>query len=197
MIPVLILSVMDLAQSGERLAGFKLRRVYHTLKPVSRQQLSEVLVEIFTPAAPPAPVTMSVAANSSNGHSPSAALVMLVEDNEANINTLSDYLFAKGYRLHVARSGEQALLSLHEIKPDVILMDVQMPEMDGLEVIRQIRSKQPTNAVPIIALTALAMPGDRERILRAGANDYISKPLSLKRVVDLLEKYTQYTQQRG
>lgn len=195
-IPVLILSVMDLAQSGEQVTGFKMRRVYHILKPVSRQQLSEVLVEIFTPIAPPptpapALVNGKKSHGSSNGHNPAAALILLVEDNESNINILSDYLVAKGYGLQVARSGEQALLSLREINPDVILMDVQMPGMSGLEVIQRIRSTQLTNSVPIIALTALAMPGDRERILRAGANDYISKPLSLKRVVELLEKYTQ------
>lgn len=193
--PVLILSVVDVTQSSERLFGFKLGRVYHTLKPVSRQQFSDVLVEIFSPHTlpttplPPPPLP-NRNANGQNGFSP---YVMIVEDNENNINTLSDYLLAKGYRLHVARSGPQALAGLREIRPDVILMDVQMPGMDGLETIREIRTHEPGQPVPIIALTALAMPGDRERILKAGANDYLSKPLSMKRLVSLIERYAKHS----
>jgi PAS domain S-box-containing protein len=116
-----------------------------------------------------------------------APLILLAEDNEDNINTFSDYLQLQGYRVIVARNGEEALERVKEEKPDVILMDVQMPGMDGLEATRRLRANSELANVPIIALTALAMPGDRERCLEAGANEYLSKPVSLKRLVEVIE----------
>jgi len=112
-------------------------------------------------------------------------LLLLAEDNEANINMTSDYLRSKGYRLAVARNGEEALEQTRELSPDLILMDVQMPKVDGLSATRQIREDPALEPIPIIALTALAMRGDGERILEAGANEYMAKPVSLR---DLLEK---------
>ena len=114
-------------------------------------------------------------------------LILLAEDNEDGISTVSDYLLAKGHRVIVARNGEEAIQRVKEEKPDLILMDIQMPGMDGLEATRNIRADSDLMDIPIIALTALAMPGDRERCLEAGANDYISKPVSLRGLVEAIE----------
>jgi CheY-like chemotaxis protein len=104
---------------------------------------------------------------------------LLAEDNEMNTELLRDYLTAVGYSLSVARNGVEALARAQELLPALILMDIQMPLMDGLEATRQIRSHAATSEIPIIALTALAMPGDRERCLAAGVNAYLSKPINL------------------
>jgi PAS domain S-box-containing protein len=130
------------------------------------------------PASTPSPLL---------SRSTAAPLILLVEDNEGNINTFSDYLQLQGYRVIVARNGEEALERVKEEKPDVILMDVQMPGMDGLEATRRLRANSELANVPIIALTALAMPGDRERCLEAGANEYLSKPVSLKGLVKTIK----------
>jgi CheY-like chemotaxis protein/nitrogen-specific signal transduction histidine kinase len=114
-------------------------------------------------------------------------LVLLTEDNEDDISIISDFLSSIGYRVVVARSGSEAIQRIKEERPDMILMDIQMPGMDGLEVIRRIRADADVSDIPIIALTALAMPGDRERCLRDGADDYISKPVSLEDLVKAME----------
>jgi CheY-like chemotaxis protein len=113
----------------------------------------------------------------------------LAEDNEANITTLYDYLTAHGYQVVVARNGAEAVARAREARPAVILMDIQMPGMDGLEATRRIRADRDMPKMPIIALTALAMPGDRERCLTAGVTDYMSKPIGLKGLVAKLETY--------
>ena len=118
-------------------------------------------------------------------------LILIAEDNEANVLTLSMYLESKGYRLAFARNGNDALALAHTERPAVILMDLQMPGLDGLEATRRLRiDSDPQLAnVPIIALTALAMPGDRERALAAGANEYMSKPVNLKQLVQLINSF--------
>lgn len=110
-------------------------------------------------------------------------LILLAEDNEANLSTLSSYLQAKGYQLTLAKTGREAVEQARSRPPDLILMDIQMPEMDGLAAIRQIRQLSDLASVPIIALTALAMTGDRDRCIAAGANDYMSKPVKLRELV--------------
>jgi signal transduction histidine kinase len=117
----------------------------------------------------------------------SKPVLLLAEDNQANIVTFTSYLQPRGYSLVVVRNGAEALERAREVKPALILMDIQMPGMDGLETTRRIRADAALAAVPIIALTALAMPGDRERCLEAGANEYLSKPVSLKRLVEIIE----------
>jgi PAS domain S-box-containing protein len=116
-------------------------------------------------------------------------LILLAEDNEINVETMSDYLRAKGYRLSIARSGREAIERAKADKPDLILMDIQMPDVDGLEATRGIRSMLDSRVsrIPIIAVTALAMPGDRERCLNAGANDYFSKPVNFKTLLSAIE----------
>jgi len=115
-------------------------------------------------------------------------LILLAEDNEANIATFSTYLESKGYRFLLATDGQKAidLAKLHH--PDLILMDIQMPVMDGLEAIKQIRLDPNLVNIPIIALTALAMTGDRDRCLAAGANDYLSKPVKLRQLNLLIQE---------
>jgi signal transduction histidine kinase len=117
-------------------------------------------------------------------------LILLVEDNESSISLVSDYLQAKSYRVVVGRDGSEAIALAREKHPEVILMDIQMPGMDGLEAIRRIRAEAELCNIPIIALTALAMRGDREKCLAVGANDYVSKPVSMKKLVEMIE--TQY-----
>jgi CheY-like chemotaxis protein len=109
-------------------------------------------------------------------------LILLAEDNEANIQLLVEYLTDEGYRVVVARNGAEAIDRAKEERPALILMDVQMPGMDGLEATRCLRADAQLASIPIIAVTALAMPGDREQCLAAGANDYLSKPISLKKL---------------
>jgi CheY-like chemotaxis protein len=111
---------------------------------------------------------------------------LLAEDNESNITTMCDYLQVKGYRLVVARNGIEAVDVARQEHPDLILMDIQMPKLDGLEATREIRRDPDFAAVPIIALTALAMAGDRERCLAAGTNEYMSKPVSLKKLHEVI-----------
>ncbi len=115
-------------------------------------------------------------------------LILLVEDNETNIETISEYLPVWGYQLTVANSGTEALAKAHEEKPDLILMDIQIPEIDGLTAVRQLRQQETLNRVPIIALTALAMSGDRERCLEAGADEYLSKPVQLSQLIRLINE---------
>jgi CheY-like chemotaxis protein len=107
-------------------------------------------------------------------------LVLLVEDNENNLDMFSTYLRIKGCEVLATRTGIQAIDLARERRPDIVLMDVQMPEMDGLETTRRLRADPALRRTPIVALTALAMPGDRERCLEAGMDDYLSKPLGLK-----------------
>lgn len=117
------------------------------------------------------------------------AKILLAEDREANVLTLLDYLNIKGFEVLVARNGLEAVDMASDYMPDIILMDIQMPEMNGLEAIQHIRNNPRVQKIPIIALTALAMPGDRERCIAAGANDYVSKPVSLRQLVQTIEKH--------
>ena len=117
-----------------------------------------------------------------------APIILLVEDNEASVSTISSYLRAKGYRLLVAKNGLEAIALTRSGNPDLILMDIQMPRMDGFEAIQKIRQDLNCADVPIIALTALAMTGDRERCLATGATDYLSKPVKLKRLTAIIQQ---------
>ncbi len=119
----------------------------------------------------------------------SSPLILIVEDNVLNVNTIESYLTAKGYRSIVANDGQAAIELTQQHHPDLILMDIQMPGMDGLEAIVKIRQNTQLVAIPIIALTALAMDGDREKCLRAGANDYLTKPVKLKQLHTTIQQF--------
>ncbi len=128
---------------------------------------------------------MTVPDNTDNN---SAPLILLAEDNEANVITISSYLEAKGYRMILAKDGQEAIDLVLSDHPDLVLMDIQMPEMDGLEAIKRIRSLNFID-LPIVALTALAMTGDREKCMAAGANEYLSKPIKLKQLTTIIQQF--------
>ncbi|MCB9145304.1 MAG: PAS domain S-box protein [Anaerolineales bacterium] len=113
--------------------------------------------------------------------------VLLAEDMETNIMVMGDYLEDKGYKVIKAANGREAIERADLTPPDLILMDIQMPVMDGLEAIRRLRTDPRFTSVPIVALTALAMTGDRERCLEAGATEYISKPVKLKQLAEMIQ----------
>jgi PAS domain S-box-containing protein len=120
-------------------------------------------------------------------HHPVPPLILLAEDNVTNILTLQQYLEIRGYQVIVARNGVEAVKRTFEQRPDLILMDIQMPVVDGLEATRQIREKEEIAAIPIVAVTALAMPGDRERCLEAGVNEYLTKPINFTLLIKVIE----------
>jgi two-component system, cell cycle response regulator DivK len=113
--------------------------------------------------------------------------ILLVEDNEMNRDMLSRRLMRKGYEVVMAFDGQQAVQMAATEKPDLILMDMSLPVIDGWEATRQIKAEMATSRIPVIALTAHAMSGDREKALEAGCDDYDTKPIDLPR---LLEKMT-------
>jgi PAS domain S-box-containing protein len=115
-------------------------------------------------------------------------LILLVEDNESNIITFSSYLIAKGYRLITANNGRDAIAITQTEQPNLILMDIQMPEMDGIEAMQHIRQNPQFADTPIIAITGLAMAGDRERCIAAGANEYLSKPVKLRQLAKTIHQ---------
>ncbi len=115
--------------------------------------------------------------------------ILLVEDNEANIKSISSFLNAKGYHTILARNGLEAINLAQSQLPDLILMDIQMPKMDGLDAIRHIRKHPQLMDVPIVAVTALAMSGDREKCLSAGATDYLTKPVRLKQLSTTIQQF--------
>ena len=113
--------------------------------------------------------------------------ILLVEDTKEVVMMLKDYLELAGYRVFTAQDGVDGIVQARHVKPDLILMDVQMPQMDGFETTRKLRSDPNFRYTPIIALTALAMPHDRERCLEAGMDEYISKPVNLKALVKIIQ----------
>ena len=115
--------------------------------------------------------------------------VLIVEDNELNMKLFRDLLQIHGYNTLEARTGPEALERLAEQRPDLILMDIQLPEFSGLEVTQKIKSNEELADIPVIAVTAFAMKGDEERIRQGGCEDYIAKPIS---VASFLEKVKRY-----
>lgn len=114
--------------------------------------------------------------------------VLVVDDQEATNSVVSRYLEARGMRVDSAATGPEAIERCRTDMPDAILMDVQMPVMDGLETTRQIRALPGGDRVAIVAFTALAMAGDRERCLAAGMTDYISKPIRMADLYDRIQR---------
>ena len=105
--------------------------------------------------------------------------ILIIEDNEMNMRLFSDLLKSKGYEVFGCSEGTKGVEQAKKIKPDLILMDIQMPEVDGLTATKMIRKTPGIDKTKIIAVTAFAMAGDAERILAAGCNGYISKPISI------------------
>jgi len=116
-------------------------------------------------------------------------LVLLVEDNEKNMKLARDILRFKGYRVTEATTGEDAVASAATEPPDLVLMDIQLPGIDGIEAFRRIRSDPKTATIPVVALTASVMAGDRERFDKAGFDGFIAKPIDVKQFPDQVASY--------
>jgi two-component system cell cycle response regulator DivK len=115
------------------------------------------------------------------------AKILLVEDNEMNRDMLSRRLERKGFAVAIAVDGREGVVAARGEHPDLILMDMSLPVLDGWEATRRIKADPTTAAIPIIALTAHAMAGDREKALDAGCDDYDSKPIDLPRLLDKIQ----------
>jgi CheY-like chemotaxis protein len=111
----------------------------------------------------------------------------LVEDNEMNRDMLSRRLIRKGFEVVMAIDGEQALALAQRELPDLILMDMSLPVIDGWEATRRVKAAEATSNIPIIALTAHAMSGDREKTLNAGCDDYDTKPIDMPRLLEKID----------
>lgn len=117
--------------------------------------------------------------------------VIIVEDNEMSRDMLSKRLGRRGYEISIAIDGREGIEKTREEHPDLVLMDMNLPDVDGWEATKQLKADLETRNIPIIALTAHAMNGDREKSLNAGCDDYDSKPLNLSRLLHKMEKLLQ------
>ena len=115
--------------------------------------------------------------------------VMIVEDNELNMKLFRDLLEAHGYETLQPRDGMEALKLARQYNPHLILMDIQLPEVSGLEVTRWLKDDPGLKHIPVIAVTAFAMKGDEERILQGGCEGYISKPISVPHFLETIARY--------
>ncbi|MUG99886.1 PAS domain-containing protein [Scytonema sp. UIC 10036] len=179
-IPTLVISVVD-----ERSQALVLGATEYLVKPITREKFCNVLEKIQHPEKSKTTLIIPPPVASIKNTSP--PLILLAEDNEANTVTISSYLETRGYRLILATNGQEAVTLSKAEHPNLIIMDIQMPGMDGLEAMRQIRADLQLNHTPIIAVTALAMPGDRENCITAGANDYLTKPVKLKLLLEKIQ----------
>ena len=115
--------------------------------------------------------------------------VLIVEDNELNMKLFHDLLEAHGYETLQTRDGLEALKIARENNPDLILMDIQLPEVSGLEVAKWIKEDENLKSIPIIAVTAFAMKGDEEKIRQGGCEAYIAKPISVSKFLETVERF--------
>ena len=115
--------------------------------------------------------------------------VLIVEDNELNMKLFHDLLESQGYRTLQTREGLQALALARQHRPDLILMDIQLPEISGLEVTKWLKDDEELNHIPVVAVTAFAMKGDEERIRQGGCEAYISKPISVSHFLEVVRKH--------
>ena len=115
--------------------------------------------------------------------------VLVVEDNEKNLKLARDVLEHAGFTVHVASTGELGVALARSVRPDVILMDLQLPGIDGLEALALLRRDPSTAPIPVVALTAFAMRQDRERTLAAGFDGYLQKPISVRSFPDQVRTY--------
>ena len=117
--------------------------------------------------------------------------ILVVEDNELNMKLFHDLLEAHGYSILQTRDGMEALKLARQHKPDLILMDIQLPEVSGLEVTKWIKEDDDLKSIPIIAVTAFAMKGDEEKIREGGCEGYLAKPISLTSFLETVERHLQ------
>jgi len=122
--------------------------------------------------------------------------VLLIEDNEANRDMLSRRLARRGYQISIATDGRQGIATAQAEQPDLILMDMNLPEIDGWEATRLLKSQPTTRHIPVIALTAHAMVSDRQRALEVGCDDYDTKPVELSRLLSKIAALIEREAQR-
>ncbi len=115
--------------------------------------------------------------------------ILLVEDDFMNMKLAQHVLESQGYTVVKATTGQGALQQIKANPPDLILMDIQLPDIDGMTLVRIIRAKDTTKETAILALTAYAMKGDREKILKTGCNDYICKPINVEKFISTVRRY--------
>src|ERR1700685_3110491 len=115
--------------------------------------------------------------------------VLIVEDNELNMKLFNDLLEAHGYRTVQTRSGVEAVELARTHRPDLILMDIQLPEVSGLEVTKWIKDDPELRSIPVVAVTAFAMKGDEERIREGGCEAYLSKPISVGKFIETVRRF--------
>jgi two-component system cell cycle response regulator DivK len=115
--------------------------------------------------------------------------ILVVEDNAMNMKLFRDVLVAKGYRALEATTGGQAIALATEHAPDLVLMDIQLPDLDGVEALRRLRTDARTVAIPVLAVTAQAMQGDRERFLAAGFDGYVPKPVNIGELIGTVREH--------
>jgi two-component system, cell cycle response regulator DivK len=115
--------------------------------------------------------------------------ILIVEDNELNMKLFNDLLEAHGYKTVQTRSGVEALDLARQHKPDLILMDIQLPGVSGLEVTKKIKEDEELRHIPVIAITAFAMKGDEEKILQGGCESYLSKPISIVKFLETVRNH--------
>ncbi len=132
----------------------------------------------------------SVETGSGSGEVASGAkTVLIVEDNELNMKLFHDLLEAHGYNIIGTRDGMEALRIARDSRPDLILMDIQLPEVSGLEVTKWIKEDDRLKSIPVIAVTAFAMKGDEEKVREGGCEAYIAKPISVTNFLETVKKY--------
>ncbi|MCP4330086.1 MAG: response regulator [Alphaproteobacteria bacterium] len=115
--------------------------------------------------------------------------VLIVEDNELNMKLFNDLLEVHGYATLQSREGEDALRQAHAHLPDLIIMDIQLPEVSGLEVARRLKEDERLRDIPVVAVTAFAMKGDEERIRAGGCEAYLAKPITVNAFIDTVRRY--------
>ena len=115
--------------------------------------------------------------------------ILVVEDNELNMKLLRDVLFATGYQTLEATTGEEAVEQAVAHAPDLVLMDIQLPDIDGVQALHRLRSDERTAAIPVLAVTAQAMQGDRQQFLAAGFDGYVSKPVNVRELIGTVRQH--------
>ena len=184
---VMMLAPDALAVDAERCRQLGIVAVLR--KPIGPIELRDAALRALTPAVP----TVRPPRRATAGESPPARAlrILVAEDNTVNQRLVTRILERRGHVVALAAHGGEALAALAGERFDIVLMDVQMPEMDGFEATAAIRAREHASGerIPIIALTAHAMKGDEERCTRAGMDAYIAKPLDPKRLVEMIERF--------
>lgn len=168
------------------------RRVLQPVPGLGATSVPEMPREFVPKSIPPmAPHTQIVNHDEieTPGPMPMTKTVLIVEDNELNMKLFHDLLDAHGYRTLQTRNGVEALELAREHRPDLILMDIQLPEVSGLDVTKWLKSDDELCEIPVVAVTAFAMKGDEERIREGGCEAYISKPISVMMFLDTVREF--------